>query len=1316
MVQQKRLILSDKNVLASFFTSLLSSSSCSLLVQQNIGQRFDQSTKDDILAFILSSALGLSAHAKLMILSLLKGVGSKVMCIKGIESLLYELLMRRHQYHLGYDKSCHKLSKVEVEILCLLLECCTMPTTSYGDHVYDDHILKALQLDGLSSEDHAIIQPCVTVLKNLSSSFYGGLKTETQIYSIRVDTPQLHLCSTSRGKVDDSRKVSLEAHVAVSSPIDEGGNCLVNKHEKLIVPVLAVCTSRGKVDDSRKVSLEAHVAVSSPIDEGGNCLVNKHEKLIVPVLAITCSIIHRMIDIVLERDGASIGSAQGKKKKKSIIHQKSNEHHGVNWRGKNALSFLSSLLDVLLLKKDIEKRTSLIGPLFNLLRIVFMDNEWMHEAVDQDDAYIQAPSGTPQSISSTVVYFQQRLLLILEDISASLVAEIPQKDDIVHNVDLELLVTCARSARDAITRNHVFSLVSTVAKVLPDKVLDHILEIVTVIGDSAVTQWDSYSQCVFEDLISAVIPCWLSKTDNTDKLLQIFVSILPQVAEHRRLSIMVHLLRTLGDSGSLGSLFAVLFCSLISRNNLYCLEDSRHSLDHLNSTTRMQWEYVFAMQLSEQYSCMIWLPSLVKLLQQIEMGTWDEELFMELLVAMRFISDKLQDPEISFKLDSSEELDKIQGTVGSLMELVVSCLQLVDSRRKQIAVPTVIRKDLKEYMRSALKTIARCLVPAVYFQVIIKLLGHADNNVRRKALGLLCNTLKDSSTVDMKHERRGLRISSTSSWIYLNENDLASLNRLCLEIVKLIDDSDTESNASLKLAAVSTLEVLTSRFPSNDSVFSMCLASVVENISLTNFALSSSCLRTTGALISVLGPRALSKLPFIMEHLLSFSRDVSSSVAAETRSGDDNTFIALSNSRESLFMAILVTLEAVVSNLGGFLNPYLGDILELVLLHPEYASRSDLKLKLKAGIVRKLIIEKIPVRLSLPPLLKIYSKAVKTGDSSLSITFEMLGNLVVTMDKSSIGAYHANIFELCLLALDLRRQHSVLIKTIDDVEKNVVNAIVNLTMKLTETMFKPLFIRSVEWSESNVEESEGAGSSNIDRAISFYGLVNKLAESHRSLFVPYFKYLLDGCVLHLTVAEDTEIGLTRKKKKAKLQVANSKKKDGNGALTIGMWHLRALVLSSLYKCFLYDNGSLKFLDSSNFQVLLKPIVSLLATDPPTSLEEHPNIPSVQDFDDLLVACIGQMAVTAGTDLLWKPLNHEVLMQTRSEKVRSRVLGLRIVKYLVENLKEEYLVLLAETIPFLGELLEDIELPVKALAQEILKEMESMSGESLRQYL
>jgi len=58
-------------------------------------------------------------------------------------------------------------------------------------------------------------------------------------------------------------------------------------------------------------------------------------------------------------------------------------------------------------------------------------------------------------------------------------------------------------------------------------------------------------------------------------------------------------------------------------------------------------------------------------------------------------------------------------------------------------------------------------------------------------------------------------------------------------------------------------------------------------------------------------------------------------------------------------------------------------------------------------------------------------------------------------------------------------------------------------------------------------------------------------------------------------------------------------------------------------------------------MLLKPIVSQLDLDPPASLDDNMNIPSENEFDDLLVVCIGQMAVRAGSDLLWKPLNLEV---------------------------------------------------------------------------
>lgn len=57
--------------------------------------------------------------------------------------------------------------------------------------------------------------------------------------------------------------------------------------------------------------------------------------------------------------------------------------------------------------------------------------------------------------------------------------------------------------------------------------------------------------------------------------------------------------------------------------------------------------------------------------------------------------------------------------------------------------------------------------------------------------------------------------------------------------------------------------------------------------------------------------------------------------------------------------------------------------------------------------------------------------------------------------------------------------------------------------------------------------------------------------------------------------------LSHKKKKAKiLDDVNAKE---TGSLSIKGWHLRTLVLAALHKCFLYDTGTLKFLDSSNFQ-------------------------------------------------------------------------------------------------------------------------------------
>lgn len=116
--------------------------------------------------------------------------------------------------------------------------------------------------------------------------------------------------------------------------------------------------------------------------------------------------------------------------------------------------------------------------------------------------------------------------------------------------------------------------------------------------------------------------------------------------------------RTLGECDSLASLLVLLFRSLVSRKGLSYLNDA-HALGSLASFAQREWEYAFALQICEQYSCVIWLPSLVMVLQKVGTGNLDQEMLMELLCTMELILHKLHDPEFAFKLGTKEDSDNI---------------------------------------------------------------------------------------------------------------------------------------------------------------------------------------------------------------------------------------------------------------------------------------------------------------------------------------------------------------------------------------------------------------------------------------------------------------------------------------------------------------------------------------------------------------------------------------------------------------------------------------------------------------------------------
>jgi U3 small nucleolar RNA-associated protein 10 len=77
---------------------------------------------------------------------------------------------------------------------------------------------------------------------------------------------------------------------------------------------------------------------------------------------------------------------------------------------------------------------------------------------------------------------------------------------------------------------------------------------------------------------------------------------------------------------------------------------------------------------------------------------------------------------------------------------------------------------------------------------------------------------------------------------------------------------------------------------------------------------------------------------------------------------------------------------------------------------------------------------------------------------------------------------------------------------------------------------------------------------------------------------------------------------------------------------------------------------------------------------------------------------------------------QVLLVSRSESAGARLAAIECVFNIVTRLREEYLGLLPESLPFLAELLEDSDTAVLARCKDLVKLLEELSDENLEGYL
>jgi U3 small nucleolar RNA-associated protein 10 len=103
-------------------------------------------------------------------------------------------------------------------------------------------------------------------------------------------------------------------------------------------------------------------------------------------------------------------------------------------------------------------------------------------------------------------------------------------------------------------------------------------------------------------------------------------------------------------------------------------------------------------------------------------------------------------------------------------------------------------------------------------------------------------------------------------------------------------------------------------------------------------------------------------------------------------------------------------------------------------------------------------------------------------------------------------------------------------------------------------------------------------------------------------------------------------------------------------------------------------------------------------------------------NEVIGTTLVSLCLSVQKDLLWKPLNYQLLLLTRHSLPIVRKSAIITIGKLFHEVGDEYLHLLPECIQFISELLEDSNSDVTRATRDTIAVIEDLSGEKLDSYL
>uniref|UniRef100_A0A671P7E6 HEAT repeat-containing protein 1 n=1 Tax=Sinocyclocheilus anshuiensis TaxID=1608454 RepID=A0A671P7E6_9TELE len=834
--------------------------------------------------------------------------------------------------------------------------------------------------------------------------------------------------------------------------------------------------------------------------------------------------------------------------------------------------------------------------------------------------------------------------------------------------NVELVVQCVRMSDMPQTHHHALLLLGALAGIFPEKVLHNIMPIFTFMGSNIMRLDDTYSFQVINKTVQAVIPALIKANEGGSAqseghmetvgshIVHVFVDALPHVPEHRRLPILSQLMNTLGPSRFLWVLMLLLFKQHVTQTSVSASGAEKEAVVERDQDF---WTSVCCeFEVKEQ------LTSIIRILQYLMTLPQDKEEgknFSDVIFNMEANSGKdlrhFKFLSVSFMAQLLAS-DRFVGKVADCEDLTESTLQTLHLLEEVLRYIHAVARCVEDNADKPTAKFWRALLSKSY-----DILDKVNALLPMDSFIMVMRGLMGNQLASVRRKAMELlnnKLQQRTQWITV----LLDLIGVLLNIVGRshgqVMAQEEEELAINRQTALYSLKLLCRNFGSgHQEPFVPVLKKAVELVADKDEEknVMGSALLCVAEVTSTLKALAIPQLHSLMPAVLDTLKERKD---------------LLNN--EIYLLSAVTALQRVSETLPHFISPYLEDTISQVSITKRLTSCPQLSVRLSS--LSTTLATKVPPRVLIPTITKCHCTMVDVQQNRLGPLMIILKEHIIHMEKDQLNNHQSELTSFFLSALDFRAQHCQGdLNKIGEIEGYVIDCLLVMVMKLSEVTFRPLFFKRHLLVRSDKPLNH------INRGVIYDFSAISITIILKLLLLLIVAF---GLMLHAMLSSSFCL-CSAWPLNCCLQLYYSDMHPVSFPTNC---------LLKTYRTFMLSNG-----------ITPRKLENMLGGDEiyKTHITKH------------LVPCIAQFAVALGDDSQWKVLNYQILLKTRHSSPKVRFSALVMLLELASKLRENYMVLLPETIPFLAELMEDECEEVEQQVQKVIHEMETILGEPLQSY-